>query len=44
MGQRTRWHNDQPYWPVRGRQVLSFWIARDSASRWSVTSSPRVAR
>ena len=25
----TRWHNDQPYWPVRGRQVLSFWLALD---------------
>ena len=26
---RTRWHNDQPYWPVQGRQVASFWIALD---------------
>ena len=26
---RTRWHNDQPYWPVRGWQVLSFWVALD---------------
>ncbi|MFN0124633.1 MAG: phytanoyl-CoA dioxygenase family protein [Blastocatellia bacterium] len=26
---RTRWHNDQPYWPMRGWQVLSFWIALD---------------
>ena len=26
---RTRWHNDQPYWPVRGQQVASFWIALD---------------
>ncbi len=25
----TRWHNDQPYWPIRGRQVLSFWISPD---------------
>ena len=25
----TRWHNDQPYWPVRGRQVASFWVALD---------------
>jgi ectoine hydroxylase-related dioxygenase (phytanoyl-CoA dioxygenase family) len=25
----TRWHNDQPYWPVRGRQVMSFWVALD---------------
>lgn len=26
---RTRWHNDQPYWPVRGRQVISFWLSPD---------------
>ena len=32
MGQRTRWHNDQPYWPIRGRQVLSFWIALDKTT------------
>lgn len=25
----TRWHNDQPYWPVLGRQVISFWLALD---------------
>lgn len=29
MRQRTRWHNDQPYWPVRGKQVLSIWMALD---------------
>lgn len=32
MSQRTRWHNDQPYWPIRGRQVLSFWIALDKTT------------
>ncbi len=26
---RTRWHNDQPYWAMRGWQVLTFWIALD---------------
>jgi ectoine hydroxylase-related dioxygenase (phytanoyl-CoA dioxygenase family) len=26
---RTRWHNDQPYWAIRGSQVLSFWVALD---------------
>jgi ectoine hydroxylase-related dioxygenase (phytanoyl-CoA dioxygenase family) len=26
---RTRWHNDLPYWPVRGRQIMSFWVAVD---------------
>jgi ectoine hydroxylase-related dioxygenase (phytanoyl-CoA dioxygenase family) len=29
---RTRWHNDQPYWPMRGCQVLSFWVALDKTS------------
>lgn len=29
MAQRTRWHNDQPYWPIRGSQVLSIWVALD---------------
>jgi ectoine hydroxylase-related dioxygenase (phytanoyl-CoA dioxygenase family) len=26
---RTRWHNDQPYWPVLGRDVISVWVALD---------------
>jgi len=25
----TRWHNDQPYWAIRGQQVLSIWVALD---------------
>ena len=25
----TRWHNDQPYWPVRGKHVMSFWLPLD---------------
>ncbi len=32
MGQRTRWHNDQPYWPIRGDQILSVWIALDETT------------
>ncbi|MEM1156328.1 MAG: phytanoyl-CoA dioxygenase family protein [Pseudomonadota bacterium] len=32
MGQRTRWHNDQPYWPIKGWQVLSLWIALDKTT------------
>ena len=32
MSQRTRWHNDQPYWPIRGWQVLSIWIALDNTT------------
>jgi len=27
---RTRWHNDQPYWAMRGWQVLSLWVALDT--------------
>lgn len=26
---RTRWHNDQPYWPVTGKDVISVWVALD---------------
>ncbi len=29
---RTPWHNDQPYWPVGGRDVMSFWLALDHVS------------
>ena len=25
----TGWHNDQPYWPVRGWPVITLWIALD---------------
>ena len=28
----TRWHNDQPYWAVRGWQVMSFWLALDETT------------
>jgi len=28
----TRWHNDQPYWPVRGWEVMSFWLALDTVT------------
>jgi len=33
--QPTRWHNDQPYWPVRGWPVMSFWLALDPVTRQS---------
>ena len=29
----TRWHNDQPYWPIRGRDVVSFWMSPDEVSK-----------
>ena len=43
---RTRWHNDLPYWPVRGQQIMSFWVALDSVSTESgglefIRGSPR---
>ena len=25
----TPWHNDQPYWPVSGTQILTVWLAFD---------------
>lgn len=30
--ERTPWHQDQPYWPVAGRQVLSIWLALDDVT------------
>ena len=26
-GVATPWHNDLPYWPVRGRDVMTIWLA-----------------
>jgi len=31
----TPWHNDQPYWPVKGWGVISFWLALDPVTRES---------
>lgn len=31
----TPWHNDQPYWPVTGWPVMSFWIALDPVTKES---------
>ena len=28
-----RWHNDQPYWPIRGWAVISFWVSLDKISK-----------
>lgn len=28
----TPWHNDHPYWPVRGTQVVTLWIALDKVT------------
>jgi ectoine hydroxylase-related dioxygenase (phytanoyl-CoA dioxygenase family) len=29
----TPWHQDQPYWPVKGWQIASVWIALDPTDR-----------
>ena len=31
----TPWHQDQPYWAVRGRQIASIWLPLDSVSKAS---------
>ncbi|MDA3040543.1 MAG: phytanoyl-CoA dioxygenase family protein [Actinomycetota bacterium] len=31
----TPWHNDQPYWPVAGRQLLSLWVTLDQVTHKS---------
>ena len=28
-----RWHNDQPYWPIRGWPVISLWTSLDPISK-----------
>jgi ectoine hydroxylase-related dioxygenase (phytanoyl-CoA dioxygenase family) len=30
---RTPWHHDVPYWPIRGDQVASVWLALDPVTR-----------
>ena len=32
-GDRTVFHNDLPYWPIRGQQVVSIWLAFDKVSK-----------
>ena len=29
----TRWHSDQPYWPIKGQQILSFWLSLDPVDK-----------
>jgi len=31
--ERTNWHNDQPYWPVQGEQVMPFWLPLDPVTK-----------
>jgi ectoine hydroxylase-related dioxygenase (phytanoyl-CoA dioxygenase family) len=31
----TPWHNDQPFWPIKGDQVITLWIALDYLTRES---------
>ncbi len=30
--EETPWHQDLPYWPLRGEQIISIWVPFDSAS------------
>jgi ectoine hydroxylase-related dioxygenase (phytanoyl-CoA dioxygenase family) len=30
--ERTPWHQDLPYWPVAGRQIVSIWVPFDRAT------------
>src|SRR5262249_39464790 len=30
-GAPTPWHQDLPYWPVKGSQILSIWVPFDAA-------------
>ena len=32
-GNRTPWHHDLPYWPVRGAQVVTLWTAFDRVTK-----------
>jgi len=32
-GDRTPWHHDLPYWPVRGSQVVTLWVAFDHVTQ-----------
>ena len=34
-GTATPWHNDQPYWPVRGSRVATVWVALDAITKES---------
>ena len=36
--ENTPWHQDQPYWAVRGRQICSIWLPLDPVSRDSAVS------
>ncbi len=39
--ERTPWHHDQPYYPVDGRQIVSFWLPLDPVPRESAVEFVR---
>jgi len=41
-GERTPWHQDLPYWPLRGDDILSMWVALDTVTQ--TTGAVRYAR
>ena len=40
--QRTPWHQDQPYWPIQGHQVVSVWVTADPVT--ATTGALRYVR
>jgi ectoine hydroxylase-related dioxygenase (phytanoyl-CoA dioxygenase family) len=40
--ERTPWHQDLPYWPLRGSDILSMWVAFDTVTQ--ATGAVRYAR
>ena len=30
--EKTPWHHDLPYWPLQGKQIISFWVGFDSVN------------
>ncbi len=33
--EKTPWHHDMPYWPVRGREICTVWLALDPVTKES---------
>jgi ectoine hydroxylase-related dioxygenase (phytanoyl-CoA dioxygenase family) len=38
--ERTPWHQDLPYWPLKGEQIISLWVPKGS-HRWSSWFQPQ---
>ena len=31
--EHTPWHNDLPYWPIKGKQIISIWVPFDEVTK-----------